>query len=124
MTIQSSIKDRILAAQNKASEVVDTPAKMLRGLNKHMERRSDGAWYYLDRIWVLLTGDVRTLIMDETYKSKYSIHTGADKMYYDLRDMYWWPRIKKDIAMYVRSLRIFFDQRIAAIKGYRGESGR
>ncbi|GJU65209.1 putative reverse transcriptase domain-containing protein [Tanacetum coccineum] len=86
MTIQSSIKDRILATQNEASEVVDAPAEMLRGLDKHMERRSDGAWYYLDRIWVPLTGDVRTLIMDEAHKSKYSIHPGADKMYYDLRD--------------------------------------
>nr|GFA73149.1 hypothetical protein [Tanacetum cinerariifolium] len=31
-------------------------------------------------------GDVRTLIMDEAYKSKYFVHPGADKMYYDLRD--------------------------------------
>ncbi|GJV39500.1 putative reverse transcriptase domain-containing protein [Tanacetum coccineum] len=31
-------------------------------------------------------GDMRTLIMDEAYKSKYSVHPGADKMYYDLRD--------------------------------------
>ncbi|GJR80313.1 putative reverse transcriptase domain-containing protein [Tanacetum coccineum] len=37
---------------------------------------------------VPLKGDVRTLIMDEAHKSKYSVHPGADKMYYDLRDMY------------------------------------
>nr|GEU39005.1 hypothetical protein [Tanacetum cinerariifolium] len=53
-----------------------------------------------NRIWVPLKGDVRTLIMDEAYKSKYSIHTRANKMYYDLRDMYRWPGMKKDIAMY------------------------
>ncbi|GJV33478.1 putative reverse transcriptase domain-containing protein [Tanacetum coccineum] len=45
-------------------------------------------------------GDVRTLIMDEAYKSKYFVHPGADKMYYDLRDRYWWPGMKKDIAEY------------------------
>ncbi|GJU09340.1 putative reverse transcriptase domain-containing protein [Tanacetum coccineum] len=45
-------------------------------------------------------GEVRTLIMDEAYKSKYSLHPGADKMYYDLRDRYWWPEMKKDIAEY------------------------
>ncbi|GJR33383.1 putative reverse transcriptase domain-containing protein [Tanacetum coccineum] len=39
--------------------------------------------------------------MDEAYKSKYSVHPGADKMYYDLRDRYWWPGMKKDIAEYV-----------------------
>ncbi|GJX26323.1 putative reverse transcriptase domain-containing protein [Tanacetum coccineum] len=43
----------------------------------------------------------QTLIMDESYKSKYSVHPGADKMYYDLRDMYWWSGMKKDIAEYV-----------------------
>ncbi|GKA83607.1 putative reverse transcriptase domain-containing protein [Tanacetum coccineum] len=85
-TIQSSIKDRILAAQNEASKVVDAPAEMLRGLDKQMEHRSDGAWYYLDRIWVPLMGGVRTLIMDESHKLKYPVYPGADKMYYDLRD--------------------------------------
>ncbi|GJZ94587.1 putative reverse transcriptase domain-containing protein [Tanacetum coccineum] len=97
MTLQSSIKDKILAAQKEAS---DEPARMQRGLNELIERRSDGALYYLDQRWVPLKGDVRTLIMDEAHKSKYSIHPGADKMYYDLRDMYWWPGMKKDIAVY------------------------
>ncbi|GJT69353.1 putative reverse transcriptase domain-containing protein [Tanacetum coccineum] len=83
MTIQSSIKDKILAAQNEASEVVNAPAEMLRGLDDQMKR------------------DVRILIMDEAHKSKYSVHPRAYKMYYDLRDMYWWPGIKKDIALYV-----------------------
>ncbi|GKF19727.1 putative reverse transcriptase domain-containing protein [Tanacetum coccineum] len=61
-------------------------------------KRDDGSLYFLDRIWVPLVGDVRITIMDEAHKSKYSIHPGADKMYYDLRDMYWWPGMKRDIA--------------------------
>ncbi|GJU24356.1 putative reverse transcriptase domain-containing protein [Tanacetum coccineum] len=50
---------------------------------------------------VPLKGEVRTLIMDEAHKSKYYVHPGADKMYYDLRDRYWWPGMKKDIVEYV-----------------------
>ncbi|GKC71414.1 putative nucleotidyltransferase, ribonuclease H [Tanacetum coccineum] len=50
---------------------------------------------------VPLKDDVRTLIMDEAHKSKYSVHPRADKMYYDLRDRYWWSGMKKDIAEYV-----------------------
>ncbi|GJX54732.1 putative reverse transcriptase domain-containing protein, partial [Tanacetum coccineum] len=46
-------------------------------------------------------GDVRTLSMDEVHALRYFIHPGSDKMYHDLRDMYWWPGIKKDIATYV-----------------------
>ncbi|GJS97126.1 putative reverse transcriptase domain-containing protein [Tanacetum coccineum] len=72
-----------------------------KGLDKMIEFRNDGALYYLSQIWVPLKGDVRTLIMDEAHRSKYSIHPGADKMYYDLRDRYWWLGIKKDIAEYV-----------------------
>nr|GEV50484.1 putative reverse transcriptase domain-containing protein [Tanacetum cinerariifolium] len=70
-------------------------------LDEMIEHRSDGALYYLDRIWVPLMGDVRTLIINDAYKSKYSMHPGVDKMYYDVRDMYWWLRMKKDIAIYV-----------------------
>ncbi|GJR92315.1 putative reverse transcriptase domain-containing protein [Tanacetum coccineum] len=39
--------------------------------------------------------------MDEAHKLKYYVHPGAEKMYYDLRNRYWWPGMKKDIAMYV-----------------------
>ncbi|GJW40587.1 putative reverse transcriptase domain-containing protein [Tanacetum coccineum] len=38
--------------------------------------------------------------MDKAHRSKYPVHPGADKMYYDLRDRYWWPGMKKDIAEY------------------------
>ncbi|GJY94088.1 putative reverse transcriptase domain-containing protein [Tanacetum coccineum] len=50
---------------------------------------------------VPLKGEIRTLIMDDAHKSKYSVHPGADKMYYNLRDRYWWPGMKKDIVEYV-----------------------
>nr|GEU66597.1 retrotransposable element Tf2 [Tanacetum cinerariifolium] len=42
-----------------------------------------------------------TLIMNEAHTTKYFLHHGADKMYYDLRGLYWWPEMKKDIARYV-----------------------
>ncbi|GKB44996.1 putative reverse transcriptase domain-containing protein [Tanacetum coccineum] len=83
MIFQSSIKDRILTTQK---EVVDESLRLQKGLDEMIEQRSDGTLYYMDRIWVPLKGDVRTLIMDEDHKSKYSVHPGADKMYYDLRD--------------------------------------
>ncbi|GJV00530.1 putative reverse transcriptase domain-containing protein [Tanacetum coccineum] len=71
------------------------------GVDEQMECSNDEALYYMDRIWVPLMGGVRTLIMDEAHKSRYSVHPGEDKMYYDLRDMYWWLGMKKDIALYV-----------------------
>ncbi|GKA80530.1 putative reverse transcriptase domain-containing protein [Tanacetum coccineum] len=46
-------------------------------------------------------GDVRIVILNEAHKSKYSVHPRADKMYHNLRDMYWWSEMKRDIATYV-----------------------
>ncbi|GJS11387.1 putative reverse transcriptase domain-containing protein [Tanacetum coccineum] len=43
----------------------------------------------------------KTVIMHESYKSKYSIHPGSDKMYQDMKKLYWWPNMKANIATYV-----------------------
>ncbi|GJU74852.1 putative reverse transcriptase domain-containing protein [Tanacetum coccineum] len=43
----------------------------------------------------------KALIMHESHKSKYSIHPGSDKMYQDLKKLYWWPNMKAEIATYV-----------------------
>ncbi|GJU96454.1 putative reverse transcriptase domain-containing protein [Tanacetum coccineum] len=81
--------------------VVGDALKRLHGLDQQMERKKDESLNFIDRIWVLLVGGVRPIIMDEAHKTRYFIHPGADKMYHDLRDMYWWPGMKRDIATYV-----------------------
>ncbi|GKC07484.1 putative reverse transcriptase domain-containing protein [Tanacetum coccineum] len=73
----------------------------IHGLDQQMAKREDGSLYFIDRIWVPLVGGVRTIIIDEAHKTRYYVHPGADKMYHDLRDMHWWPGMKRDIATYV-----------------------
>nr|GEY26369.1 retrotransposon protein, putative, Ty3-gypsy subclass [Tanacetum cinerariifolium] len=51
--------------------------------------------------WLLCYGDLRTLIKHESHKSKYYVHSGSDKMYQDMKKLYWWPNMKVDIATYV-----------------------
>ncbi|GJU92485.1 putative reverse transcriptase domain-containing protein [Tanacetum coccineum] len=52
-------------------------------------------------IWISCFGDLRALIMHESHKSKYSIHPGSDKMYQDLKNLYWWPNMKAEIVTYI-----------------------
>nr|GEW17133.1 putative reverse transcriptase domain-containing protein [Tanacetum cinerariifolium] len=65
-----------------------------------MGRKEDESLYFMDRIWVPLVAGVRTMIMEEAHKTRYFVHPRADKMYHDLRDMYWCSGMKRDIATY------------------------
>ncbi|GKC20804.1 putative reverse transcriptase domain-containing protein [Tanacetum coccineum] len=101
MTIQSGLRGMILASQGEAFKQESEIAEKLHGLDQQMERKEDRSLYFIDRIWVPFVGGVRMIIMDEAHKTRYSVHPGADKMYHDLQDMYWWPGMKRDIATYV-----------------------
>ncbi|GJV04609.1 putative reverse transcriptase domain-containing protein [Tanacetum coccineum] len=76
-------------------------AEGFRGEGEPFEVRSDGTKCLKGRVWLPLFGGLRDLIMLESHKSKYFIHLGSDKMYQDLRKLYWWPNMKADIATYV-----------------------
>ncbi|GJT85871.1 putative reverse transcriptase domain-containing protein [Tanacetum coccineum] len=65
-----------------------------------LEMGDDGTLCLKNRSWIPLFGDLRALIMHESHKSKYSIHPGSDKMYQDLKELYWWPNMKAEIAIY------------------------
>ncbi|GJX97981.1 putative reverse transcriptase domain-containing protein [Tanacetum coccineum] len=66
-----------------------------------LEPRTDGNLCLNGRSWLPCYGNLRTVIMHESHKSKYSIHPGSDKMYQDMKKLYWWPNMKADIATYI-----------------------
>ncbi|GKB77111.1 putative reverse transcriptase domain-containing protein [Tanacetum coccineum] len=102
MSTYTDLSERILKAQLEAVKQENVKGENLGRLLKPIfEIHSDGIWYFENRVWLLLFGGLRDLIMHESYKSKYSIHPGSDKMYQDLKKLYWWPNMKDDIATYV-----------------------
>ncbi|GJS63951.1 putative reverse transcriptase domain-containing protein [Tanacetum coccineum] len=66
-----------------------------------LEPRADGTLCLNGSSWLPCYGDLRNVIMHESHKSKYSIHPGSNKMYQDMKKLYWWPNMKADIATYV-----------------------
>lgn len=104
MTICSSLPSQILAAQIKALKEENRPKEKVYGMPENKNgfiKRSDGTLCFKDRSWIPLFGGIRDLIMNESHKTKYSIHPGSDKIYHDLKKLYWWPNMKADIAEYV-----------------------
>ncbi|GJT90877.1 putative reverse transcriptase domain-containing protein [Tanacetum coccineum] len=101
MTIGLDLPSRILVAQREAVKIENIKAEDISGMLKKLEARADGTLCLDNRSWLPCYGDTRYLIKHESHKSKYSIHPGADKMYHDLKMLYWWPNMKADIATYV-----------------------
>ncbi|GJV84479.1 putative reverse transcriptase domain-containing protein [Tanacetum coccineum] len=65
-----------------------------------LEPRVDGTLCLNGRSWLPCYGDLRSTIMHESHKSKYSIHPGSEKMYQDVKKLYWRSNMKVDIATY------------------------
>ncbi|GJX37028.1 reverse transcriptase domain-containing protein [Tanacetum coccineum] len=101
MTIHPKLPSQILKAQTEALKEENIKAENLRGMDKAFEIRPDGTRCIKNRSWLPLFGNLRDLIMHESHKSKYSIHPGSNKMYQDLKKLYWWPNMKAIIAEYV-----------------------
>ncbi|GKE31827.1 putative reverse transcriptase domain-containing protein [Tanacetum coccineum] len=73
MTLHLKLPSQILKAQTEVIKEENIEAENLQGIDKAFK----------------------------SHKSKYSIHPGSDKMYQDIKKLYWWPNMKAIIAKYV-----------------------
>ncbi|GKF80664.1 putative reverse transcriptase domain-containing protein, partial [Tanacetum coccineum] len=101
MTLDPKLPSQILEAQTEAIKEENIKDENLQRMDKAFEIRPDGTRCIKNQSWLPLSGNLRHLIMYESNKSKYSIHLGSDKMYQDLKKLYWWPNMKAIIAEYV-----------------------
>ncbi|GJV11155.1 putative reverse transcriptase domain-containing protein [Tanacetum coccineum] len=107
MTIGLDLPKQILEAQTEAQKPENFKNEDIGGMirkdipKEKLEPRADGTLCLNGRSWLPYYGDLRTVIMHESHKSKYCIHLGSDKMYQDMKKLYWWPNMKADISTYL-----------------------
>nr|GEV60293.1 hypothetical protein [Tanacetum cinerariifolium] len=107
MTIGLDLPIQILEAQIEEMipenfEAEDVGGMIRKDLPKeNLEPRADETLCLNNMSWLPCYGDLKTLIMHESHKSKYYVHLGSDKMYQNMKKLYWWPNMKADISTYV-----------------------
>nr|GEZ02234.1 putative reverse transcriptase domain-containing protein [Tanacetum cinerariifolium] len=100
-------REKILEAQIEALKPENLKREDVGGMIKtdipkeRLESCADGTLCLNGRSWLPCYGDLRSVIMHESHKSKYSIHQSSKKMYQDMKKLYWWPNMKADITTYV-----------------------
>ncbi|GJX52181.1 putative reverse transcriptase domain-containing protein [Tanacetum coccineum] len=100
-------KEKIEARKPKNLDAEDVGGMLIENLRESdnlkkekLEPHADGTLCLNSRSWLPCYGDLRALIMHKSHKSKYYV-LGSDKMYQDMKKLYWWPNMKADIATYV-----------------------
>jgi hypothetical protein len=103
LSIKSTLQDRIIMSQLHDEGVKIIKSKLSQGEAKYKCFHTDhqGVLRFNNRIVVPKDHQLRKQILDEAHLSKFSIHPGSTKIYQDLRQHFWWTRMKREIAKYV-----------------------
>jgi hypothetical protein len=101
LKLESILLQKIIDAQ-RSDKGMEYIHKKIEADKANCFRKDDQVivWFN-NRIVVPKNDEVRQQIMDEAHLSRYSIHPGSTKMYQDLKQHYWWTKMKIEIARYV-----------------------
>jgi hypothetical protein len=103
ISVEPTLQEQIIMAQigDKGVEVIKEMLDQNVDKYKCFRRDNKGVLWFEDRLVVSKNLELRKKLLDEAHLSKFSMHPGSNKMYHDLRSLYWWTRMKREIAKYV-----------------------
>jgi hypothetical protein len=103
ISMEPILQEQIVLSQigDKGVQVIKEMLEQKVVKYKCFRQDSKGVLWFEDRLVVPKDPELRKKILDEAHLSKFSMHPGSNKMYHDLRSLYWWTRMKREIAKYV-----------------------
>jgi hypothetical protein len=103
ISVEPTLQEQIIMAHIGDNGVQVIKEMLNQKVDKYKCFRQDskGVLWFEDRLVVPKNPELRKKILDEAHLSKFSMHPGSNKMYHDLRSLYWWTRMKREIAKYV-----------------------
>jgi hypothetical protein len=103
ISVEPTLHEQIIMAQicDKGVQVIKEMLEQKVEKYRCFRQDSKGVLWFEDRLVVPKNPELRHKILDEAHLSKFSMHPSSNKMYHDLRSLYWWTRMKREIAKYV-----------------------
>jgi hypothetical protein len=103
ISIEPTLQDQIIMAQPSDNGVQIIKENLHQKTEKYNYFCQDkkGILWFEDRLVVPKNKGLKKKNLDEAHLSKFSMHPGSTKMYHDMKPLYWWTRMKREIAQYV-----------------------
>jgi hypothetical protein len=103
ISVEPTLQEQIIMAQigEKGVQVIKEMLNQKVDKYKCFRHDNKGILWFEDRLVVPKNPELRKKILDEAHLSKFSVHSGSNTMYHDLRSLYWWTRMKREIAKYI-----------------------
>jgi hypothetical protein len=103
ITLMPTLKTVIVATQKDDEGMGHIKRRMQDGDSKVacFHEDAEGTLWFKERLVMPRREALKEKILDEAHTLRYSIHPGSSKMYHDLRQQFWWTRMKREIARYV-----------------------
>jgi hypothetical protein len=103
ISVEPALQDQIFMAQLSDKGVQLIKENLHQKVEKYKCFRQDekGVLWFKNKLVIPKNKDLKKEILDEAHLSKFSMHPGNTKMYHDLKPLYWWTRMKREIAQYV-----------------------
>ncbi|KAL0562072.1 hypothetical protein IC582_002522 [Cucumis melo] len=101
LTVQPTLRQRIIDAQSNDPYLVENRGLAEAGQTAEFSLSSDGGLLFERRLCVPSDSAVKTELLSEAHSSPFSMHPGSTKMYQDLKRVYWWRNMKREVAEFV-----------------------
>ncbi|KAL0534284.1 hypothetical protein IC582_028573 [Cucumis melo] len=101
LTVQPTLRQRIIDAQSNDPYLVEKRGLAEAGQTAEFSLSSDGGLLFERRLCVPSDSAVKTELLSEAHSSPFSMHPGSTKMYQDLKRVYWWRNMKREVAEFV-----------------------
>ena len=101
LVVKPNLTDQIIAAQKRDKGIFRIKENIVSGVAKCFSMDERGVVFFENRLVVPKKQHLRQLILKEAHESPLTIHPGSTKMYQDLRQRFWWTRMKREIAEFI-----------------------
>ncbi|KAL0539586.1 hypothetical protein IC582_023802 [Cucumis melo] len=101
LTVQPTLRQKVIDAQSNDPYLVEKRGLAEAGQTAEFSLSSDGGLLFERRLCVPSDSAVKTELLSEAHSSPFSMHPGSTKMYQDLKRVYWWRNMKREVAEFV-----------------------